>query len=129
MRPIQILLAAAAVLVISHVSATTASGQTLSSAGTCPGTMTFTITGMTPNVNAAYIYAFGTGNVVIPRGLVCWGTTLGLNGTATLGGIVTSNGSGTATLTIFVPLIACGNIFLQGLDMDNCDTTNVILVQ
>jgi hypothetical protein len=106
------------------------SAQTLAiTSGTCPGPMTFTASNVTPNSTIFFIYAFGTGSVNIPRGLVCWGTTLGLNATATLGATVTSNGSGVASINVNVPASACNNVYLQALDKFNCKTTNVILIQ
>lgn len=118
-----------AVVLFFVLPVTQSFGQVLSQSGPCPGTKTFTATGMTPNSSVAYIRAFGTGNVVIPGGLVCFGTQLGLNGTATLVTVATANGSGVAVVTATVPVTACNLVYMQALDFTTCLTTNVILIQ
>ena len=39
-----------------------------------------------------------------------------------------SNAAGEATITRFVPLAACGNVYVQAVDTIPCTTSNVILV-
>ncbi len=105
------------------------SGPNLDIEGRCPGRMSFTVTGATPGGNVAFIYAFGTGSVIIPSGNPCVGTTLGLNGSATLAATAGANAAGTAVLTRNVPQAACKRVYMQGLDLTTCNTTNVELVQ
>ncbi|MFG0330178.1 MAG: hypothetical protein ACF8PN_09800 [Phycisphaerales bacterium] len=89
--------------------------------------MTLEATGATPNSNVAFIYAFGTGSVAIPNGNPCAGTILDLaGGSAQLGAVVTSDASGTATVTPNVPAAACGVVVVQALDVATCDTSNVV---
>ncbi len=102
------------------------SGPAIAIVGKCPGRLDFNVTGATPNENVAFIYAKGTGNVTIPGGNPCAGTTLGLNASAKLAATVRADGSGNATLNRNVPEGACrGAYFLQGLDLSTCATTNV----
>jgi len=68
------------------------------------------------------------GSIVIPGG-PCPGTTLGLNNTATLGVVLTADANGTATFNTSVPGGACGNVFIQALDLINCETSNVVPLQ
>lgn len=98
----------------------------LSQAGPCPGSITFTSRNNTPGGRVAFIRAFGMGNVLIPPGTVCGGMTLCLNNTATLGGLTTANANGTATITANVPAGACGNVYVQTLDITTCRMSNVI---
>lgn len=103
-----------------------AGGPSLEAEGSCPGSMTFNVSGATPGGNVAFIYAFGTGSVEIPPDQPCAGTVLGLNGTATLGGVATANANGEASFTANVPAPACGRVFVQALDVSSCGTTNVV---
>lgn len=102
-----------------------AGGPSLSTSGSCPGSMTFTSAGNTANGNVAFAYAFGTGAFVIPSG-PCAGTQTGLNATIQLGGMVSADGSGTAELTQNVPAAACGRVFVQTVDAATCATSNVV---
>lgn len=99
-------------------------GINLSLSGNCPGTITADVTGATPGGFVGFVYAFGTGNFVIPGG-VCAGTELGLDNTTTLAGVATANGAGEASLSGNVPSGACGNVFIQAVDASTCSTSNV----
>ncbi len=97
--------------------------------GTCPTDVRFTLSHATPNGKVALLYAFSEGAFVLPTGLPCSGTVLGLDNTLALGFMLTANANGGATLNISVPGPACGLISLQALDLSSCDTTNVVLLQ
>ncbi|MCC6906921.1 MAG: PQQ-dependent sugar dehydrogenase [Phycisphaerales bacterium] len=93
--------------------------------GTCPGMMTATAGGATPGGRVAFIRATGTGSQRIPQGNPCAGTTLGLDRTAVLVASPTANNQGQASISGNVPQNACGNVFLQALDIQTCTTSNV----
>jgi hypothetical protein len=97
--------------------------------GTCGSRMSFLATGANPNAFVAFIYAFGQGSYVIPNG-PCAGTVLGLDATATMAQLMNADGAGNAAVNqIFVPPSACGVVYLQAIDVSDCSTSNVILIQ
>lgn len=104
------------------------SGPSLSSVGSCPGSMTYTVTGATPGGAVAFLYARGMGSHVLAGG-PCVGTMLGLDATVQLGGVVNADAAGNASLSFNVPASACGRFWGQGLDVGTCGTTNVLAVQ
>lgn len=91
-----------------------------------PGrSMRFTITGATPGSGVALMYAIGPGNYVIPNGLPCAGTELGLlrpKGFVT----VTADVTGTAVHTQLVPIGALGVAHLQAIDLATCGLSQVL---
>ncbi|MFG0330710.1 MAG: FG-GAP repeat domain-containing protein [Phycisphaerales bacterium] len=93
--------------------------------GTCPGAVTLTVSGATPGGTVAFIYAFGRGSVTIPQGNPCAGTTLDLDGSATLLDTARANASGEASVSGNAPAAACGRVFLQALDVATCSTSDV----
>lgn len=104
------------------------SGPSLTANGSCPGGITYTVTGASPFGKVAFIYARGTGSHVLPGGR-CAGTMLGLDSTVRLGGVVSADAAGNASLSFNVPASACGRFWAQGIDMTSCGTTNVVPVQ
>ncbi|MFG0329497.1 MAG: DVUA0089 family protein [Phycisphaerales bacterium] len=100
-------------------------GPTLAVSGSCPGVMDLTVTGATPGGRVAFLYAFGTGSQSIPPGNPCEGTTLGLNSSVQLGATANADANGEATVSPNVPAGACGRVFIQAIDLDSCNTTNV----
>ncbi len=104
----------------------------LQKAGSCPGQITVQVSQATPGSRIAILRANGTGNRVIPNNIACGGTILNLNNSVALATIVTANANGKATLKANVPGGACGNIFVQCVELDgsnNCPTSNVIIVE
>lgn len=101
-------------------------GPALRLVGSCPGTIEFVVEGATPNGRIAFLYARGLGGLRVPDGNPCAGALLGLNATARLGRVVRADANGAASLSASVPPVACGRVFVQGLDIDSCATTNVI---
>ncbi len=97
--------------------------------GSCPSSLQINLSKATPHGNIAILYSTGKGSLVIPNHLICPGTTLGLNNKAKLGTTITADQQGNATLNTKVPPGACGNIFLQALDLNDCTTSNVALLQ
>ncbi len=105
-----------------------ASAQVLTQAGPCPGTKTFSVTGGAAFTRFAFIHSAGTGSWTVPGGLICFGTVTGLANPVTLAGFVPANGSGNASVNMFVPAGVCGNRYLQVIDTITCTTSNVILI-
>lgn len=101
-------------------------GPTLSLTGSCPGLMSLTVSGATPNRNVAVLYARNRGSVTIPQGYPCAGTRIGLGASVALAGSKRADGDGNATFSATVPLVACGNIFVQALDLTTCGPSNVV---
>lgn len=95
--------------------------------GPCPGTANATVCGATPNAQVAIVYAFGQGNFVVPGGFTCAGTQLGLssNGIA-LFGVFPADASGKLTLSGTLPIVSCGNVSVQAVDLSTCNTSNVV---
>lgn len=104
-------------------------GLGLTVGGTCPAAVQISVHGVSPIGQVALIYAFAAGSVTIPGGFPCAGTTLGLNQTATLASVITADANGDASLDTSVPARACGNIFIQALDLSSCGTSNVVALE
>ncbi len=102
---------------------------TLEMLGSCPGKARFKTTGMTPNKNVAYLYAKGIGSFKVPNGNPCAGIVLGLNQSVAVAAIVSADGAGIAKFDVRLPSNACGNIYMQAIDLNACNTTDVILIQ
>ncbi len=100
----------------------------ISLTGGCPNVQV-DIHDATPNGQVAVLYATGMGNHSIPLGMPCEGTALLLNPSAALGGIAIADVNGNAFLARNVPPSACGNYYLQALDLGSCQTSNVVLMQ
>ncbi len=107
---------------------TIAPAQTLSSTGTCPGIMTFDVTGATPYSRIMYLRAFGTGSYAIPAWAPCGGTVTGLDATATFVAWEEADAFGDCSFTIWVPAWACGTVYAQVIDTLVCSPSNVILI-
>lgn len=100
----------------------------LTVSGNCPS-VTFEIDGAVANGQVALLYAFGTGAFLVPSGYPCAGTWLGLDSSVTLGTVQTADATGTLTLPTNVPAGACGQVYLQALDLTSCGLSDVILLQ
>jgi choice-of-anchor B domain-containing protein len=98
-------------------------GPQLSISGDCPGPNAINLTGATPGGRVALLYARQPGSQVFPVG-ACAGTELGLGGLRVL---TVQNADGQGELDINPPLPAqfCGTS-LQALDMQSCETSNVV---
>ena len=99
------------------------SGLTLSTVDSCPGPMTFNISGATPHGPIAVIRGpgMGTSTVSTPCGIV----TLGL-AAPTLVAVLSADGSGNASLTATIPPVVCGSLCGQVLDLTSCALSNVL---
>jgi len=102
-------------------TATTRFGLTVT--GPCPGAVNVNWSSARPNVTLALIFAFNTGNFVIPFG-PCQGTVLGL-GSSQIQLVRTFNsGPGNGTLVSNAPRVACRR-YIQMHDLPACDLSNV----
>ncbi len=91
---------------------------TLSATGTCPGPMTFSVTGETPGGTIAFLY--GPPGSFTWMGTPCTGTTLD---------IAVPTIAQLSTATSFsgnVPQAACGRIRVQAVDVASCTVSNFI---
>ncbi|MFT5457765.1 MAG: hypothetical protein ACI9K2_004268 [Myxococcota bacterium] len=104
--------------------ATTASAQTLSFSGVCPGPVTIDVTGMTPAGSAVFLTgAAGEGADVIGVG-ACSGTVTGLAGLRFLTRVADGDGDGAYSFTPSIPDGRC-SAPIQVLDPATCTLTNV----
>ncbi len=95
--------------------------------GTCPGTLTWTISGATPNGTIVCLIADGCGRFVIPAGNPCAGTVTGLDSTARVVNVSTADPQGNAVISQNVGAGACGKP-VQLLDLTTCKISNVVLL-
>lgn len=99
-------------------------GPDLALAGTCPGVMQVSGSGMTPNGRVYVAYGIGTGAYTLPNGS-CAGATFGLNAPALLR-TLRADGSGAFSFNGNAPAGACGVVKLQALDYSSCQLSNVV---
>jgi hypothetical protein len=92
--------------------------------GTCPGPVTITASGATPNGRVHFLKATGTGNVAWPAG-PCAGTPLGLDESVSRLRTITADANGIADFTAGAPPPACGVLLVQVIDIGSCNTTSV----
>jgi len=100
----------------------TGGGLNLAVSGACPS-VTLGVTGGTAFGAVAIASSPNTGSFVIPGGS-CGGTVLGL-GNPTLRTIQVMDANGSLTLAVNIPAGACGNVFLQAVDLGACTASNV----
>lgn len=94
----------------------------LSISGTCPGPMTITISGATPNGNVAVLYG-NAGSFTMPND-PCGGITLDLD-FPNLAGLFQADANGDLILSPSIPSVICG-WNLQVVDATNCAISNVL---
>lgn len=90
----------------------------LTSTGSCPGTMTFSVSGETPGGLVAFVY--GVPGSFTWMGTPCTGTTLDIAG-PTL-----AQYSAATSITGNVPAGACGRIRVQAVDVATCAVSNFL---
>lgn len=99
----------------------------LSITGRCPpgGPMLLSWAGAQPGAPVVILYAPQPGQIVIPRGYTCEGTTLGLSAERLMlvaNGV--SDASGGRTLAVIINPQACGGV-LQAVNLRTCAASNV----
>ncbi len=91
------------------------------------------MTGATPNSQVMLMWANGDGGPTpIPNGLPCAGTMMDLNFNMGKVSIVNTDANGAATVgpgPRRVPAAAAGLVWLQAVDLSNCNTSNRILLR
>ncbi len=100
----------------------TSSGPALTVTGSCPGTITMTVSGATPGASVEIYGSKAAGSTTITNG-DCAGTVLGLK-KARLLATGTADTNGNLTLQMRLPAKRCG-LFMQALDLARCATSNV----
>ncbi len=110
---------------IGNVTVVDGGAPTLTTGGTCPGSVTLDIAGGTPNQRAALLFGTGPGSDSLPGG-PCAGLVSGLENVGLLAP-VGLDASGEASLTVTAPMMACG-VSIQALDIASCQLTNVDVV-
>lgn len=119
---------AACVAALALSSAAQAQNPVLTLEGVCPGEMTVTVTGARGARTVLLGFARREGRTLVPLGMPCAGTVLGLEG-RTLWTVLAfrTDESGTGHATAYAGNRACGG-FLQALVNDECEVTNVIQI-
>lgn len=101
-------------------------GPMLSLSGSCPGPMTASMTGFTPNGAVAIVLGANAAAFTIPNG-TCAGTVLGVT-PPSLVALLNANGSGALSLSKNAGAALCGR-WLQAVDLRTCATSNVVQIQ
>lgn len=99
-------------------------GFSLAAAGTVPGQVTLTASGATPGGNVAVLY--GNAGVFVKNGNPCNGLVLDI-AQPMLGGMLTANGAGIASLTFNAPPVAAGKT-VQAVDVSTCAKSNPVVL-
>lgn len=102
-----------------------AKAQDLEVSGTCPGDVTFTISGWAPETTVAVLFSTRTGSLRIPTGYYCSGTRLGLSSRhiRILINFYTDE-TGYGSYAIRLPAGACRG-FSQAISLTTCTTSSV----
>lgn len=98
--------------------------------GTCPGEIEVVISNATPNGLVALEYSLFSGSFIIPDIFQCAGTRVDI-GLPLLPGspiMTTADSSGTAVITGNLGLGACGRLNMQAINVADCQTSNVGIV-
>ena len=104
--------------------ASTASAQSLSMPGDCPGVVDISVTGVTPGGDVRFLFGgAGEGDDVVGAG-GCTGTVTGLAGLRPGPKVTDSDGDGALSFAPSLPGGACGNP-VQVLDLTTCTVSNV----
>jgi len=94
--------------------------------GPCPGPMELLVEGATPNARVALLVSRSAGSEVIPPSLPCAGALLDLASPIRIVQGVNINSDGTGSAILNIPAGACGRAQFQAINLDTCETTNVI---
>jgi hypothetical protein len=99
----------------------------LTTTGACPGPVTITVTGGTPNGRVAFLTSQGTGSFAVPAG-PCAGDLTGLNGSSTVfRGLRNLDATGSVTFTPTLGGPAC-SLVMQAIDVPSCQQSLVVPV-
>ena len=104
-------------------------GPELTSAGTCPGVMTFIVEGATPGGLVAFIWGTQSSPFIIPTGSPCSSLELDLMPlfSPNPGYLISFvDASGASTISGHVPASACGFLSMQAVELSECTKSNLI---
>lgn len=93
--------------------------------GACPGPVTVSGSGMTPNGVVALAYGSQAGSAVLGAGRPCAGTTVDLLGARRIF-MLAADANGNFSRAFVLPPQTCGSLFGQGLDLASCTATNLL---
>jgi len=97
-------------------------GPQLAKSGACPGSVSLSITGASPNGLVGILY--GPAGTFTKSGPPCAGLSVDI-ASPTLGALIPADGAGNAALNFRAPPGACGRS-VQGVDIASCSATNTI---
>ena len=113
--------------VMDDVTFNEAGGYRLSISGDCPGRVTVSWRGATPNEQQGLVFGASQGNTTIPTG-VCQGTVLGIQGQVRLVNTMGTGPNGEGSVSGNAGTAACGH-FLQLVEVPSCNVSNVVEIQ
>ncbi|MFT4626337.1 MAG: hypothetical protein ACI8PZ_005014 [Myxococcota bacterium] len=100
-----------------------ASAQTVTLGGSCPGPVSIDVTGLTPGGNLVMIASNSLGSATIPSG-ICAGTNTGLGAPMNWFGPVTDlDADGAVSFSPSLPGPACG-LYIVAVDMSTCSVSS-----
>lgn len=100
-------------------------GPSLTLTGTCPGPVTFDLTGASPFAPVAVITGTNPGAFAIPAGFTCAGTVIGVTN-PTVRTFVAADVNGDVSLSLTLPPGACGVLAVQMIDFTACSASNLL---
>lgn len=101
-------------------------GLEVSASGDCPGQITLTAEQARPGDQVYFIYGFNAGSGPPVPG--CSGLNAGIL-SPTVAGSVFADANGRAAFTGNAPAIACGSVLVQAVNVDECETSNVLTLE
>lgn len=101
----------------------------VTTSGTCPGPTLIEFSRLDAGETFAFLYAFQSGNVIIPPNRPCAGTQLGLGRSTEILTTLVADASGRAELTVLAPPPACGRVYVQAIGLSSCRVSNVVLIE
>lgn len=100
-------------------------GPTLSMVGTCPGPVTFQLTGASPFAPILVLTGTSPGTFVIPAWVSCAGTILDVS-SPKVRATLSSDVNGDLSFSVNLPAGACGALSIQMVDFSACQSTNLL---
>ena len=98
-------------------------GLSLTVAGASCPSVTFHVSGAAPFATLAFISGRSAGSFTVPSG-ICAGFTMGVT-PPVLRAIVAADSGGGLSLSVVLPPVACGTLFIQVVEVNTCNTSNV----
>lgn len=113
-----------------YVYRTTSPGLHVRERGLCPGALTISAANATPGGRVAFIYSRNP-DFEFPSKGPCRGTMIGLGRpyVSPTPQIVVADADGEIQMVMQVDESDCGRLFLQAIDLENCEPSNVLSLQ